>query len=98
MDRALALARSNKIVICQSYPVAGNVTERLFATASYLLVKGSATYLNLLASDAVALEFYPEYTLDLGRARGALPSGINALSNAVWGVYRRDYTKTASCS
>ena len=92
MDRALALARSKKIVICQTYPGVGNATERLFATASYLLVKGSATYLNLLASDAVALEFYPEYTLDLGGARGAMPAGINALSNAAWGVYRRDYT------
>ena len=92
MDRTLALVRSNKVLICQSYPGAGNATERMFATASYLLVKGSATYLNLLSTDAVALEYYPEYTLDLGGASGAVPSGIDALWNEAWGIYRRDYT------
>jgi len=92
MDRTLALVRSNKVLICQSYPAAGSATERMFATASYLLVKGSATYLNLLSTDAVALEYYPEYTLDLGGARGAQPTGIAILWNPAWGVYRRDYT------
>ena len=92
MDRTLALVRSNKVLICQSYPAAGSATERMFATASYLLVKGSATYLNLLSSDAVALEYYPEYTLDLGGARSVVPSGIAALWSPAWGVYRRDYT------
>ena len=92
MDRALTLVRSNKIVICQSYPAAGSARERMFATASYLLVKGSATYLNLLSGDSVALEFYPEYDLDLGGAGGAFPAGIDALWNASWGVFRRDYS------
>ena len=92
MNRALALVQSNKVLICQSYPAAGNATERLFATASYLLVKGGTTYLNLLSSAPVALEYYPEYTLDLGGARGAMPAGIDALWHAPWGVYRRDYT------
>lgn len=92
MNRALALVRSNQIVICQSYPAAGSAQERMFATASYLLVKGSATYLNLLSGDSVALEYYPEYTLELGGALGAFPSGINALWSADWGVFRRDYS------
>lgn len=92
MDRALALTRSNRILICQSYPAQGSATERLFATASYLLIKGQATYLNLLASDAVALEYYPEYTLDLGGARTPVATGIASLWHAGWGVYRRDYT------
>ena len=92
MDRALTLARSNKVVICQSYPAAGSAAERMFATASYLLLKGSATYLNLLSTDAVALEYYPEYTLDLGGARGAFPASANALWHAGWGVFRRDYS------
>ena len=91
IDRALALVRSNQIVICQSYPGAGNAQERMFATASYLLIKGNATYLNLLATDDVALEYYPEYTLDLGGARGAFPASASALWNAGWGVFRRDY-------
>ena len=92
MDRALALARSNKIAICQSYPAPDNARERMFATASYLLVKGSATYLNLLSSADVALEYYPEYALDLGGASGAFPSSIGALWHAGWGVFRRDYS------
>ncbi len=93
MDRALALTRSNKIVICQSYPAEDSARERMFATASYLLIKGSRTYLNLLSTDSVALEYYPEYTLDLGAAVGAVPSGIAALWHAGWGVFRRDYAK-----
>ena len=92
LDRALDLARSNKIVICQSYPAAGSARERMFAAASHLLVKGAATYLNLLSSEAVALEYYPEYDLDLGGAAGAFPSGIAALWHAAWGVFRRDYS------
>ena len=92
MDRALTLARSNKIVICQAYPGEGSAQERMFATTSYLLVKGSKTYLNLLVTSDVALEYYPEYEINLGGARGALPLGITALWNAAWGVYRRDYT------
>ena len=92
MDRALALARSNKIVICQSYPGAASGQERMFATASYLLVKGAKTYLNLLATDDVALEYYPEYDLDLGGATGVVPASAAALWHAPWGVYRRDYS------
>ena len=92
MDRALALVRSNKIVICQSYPSGRSLRERMFATASYLLIKGRATYLNLLATDDVALEYYPEYTVGLGWARGAFPAGVEALWRAEWGVYRRDYS------
>jgi poly(3-hydroxybutyrate) depolymerase len=92
MNRALDLARSNKIVICQSYPGAGDATERMFATGSYLLVKGTATYLNLLSTDAVALEYYPEYTLDLGAPVGGLPADMDACWEAAWGVFRRDYT------
>lgn len=91
VDRALALTRAGRILICQSYPEAGNARERMFATASYLLIKDRATYLNLLATDDVALEYYPEYMIDLGAARGAVPAGAGALWHAGWGVYRRDF-------
>jgi hypothetical protein len=91
-SRALELARQDKVVICQAYPAVSNYRERLFATASYLLVKGRRTYLNLLATDAVALEYYPEYTIDLGPALGPSPSLLDALWHAAWGVYRRDFT------
>ncbi len=92
MERVLELVRSNKIVICQSYPAEGNAQERMFATASHLLIKGARTYLNLLSTSDVALEYYPEYMIDLGGAIGALPGGIDALWDAGWGVYRRDYS------
>ena len=96
MDRALALSRGNKIVVCQSYPAPGSARERMFATASYLLVKGPATYLNLLSSDDVALEYYPEYTLDPGGALGAFPSGIESLRHVGWGVFRRDFSNAVA--
>ncbi|MBU1692334.1 MAG: putative glycoside hydrolase family 15 protein, partial [Verrucomicrobia bacterium] len=48
MDRALALVRTGKTVICQSYPDTSAYTDRMFAVASYLLIKGARTYLCLL--------------------------------------------------
>lgn len=92
IDRALALTRAGKIVICQSYPAAGSARERMFATASYLLIKGRATYLNLLSADDVALEYYPEYTIALGGAKGIFPASANTLWHADWSVFRRDYS------
>ena len=92
MNRALSLVRSNKIVICQSTPETGDTTNRMFATAAYLLIKGTRTYLNLLTTDDIALEYYPEYTVRLG---GALSNAAPAMTNlwhASWGVYRRNYT------
>ena len=91
MDRAIALVRSNKIVICQSYPETWDYTNRMFATASYLLIKGSRTYLSLLTTDDLVLEYYPEYTINLGGAASA-PTTIDDLWYESWGVYRRDYT------
>ncbi len=90
MDRALALVRSNKIVICQSYPDTGDRTGRMFAVASHLLIKGSRTYLALVTTEG--LEFYPEYTIRLGGATGGVPSSASSLWRAAWGVYRRDFT------
>lgn len=93
MNRAINLVRSNKIVICQSYPSQDNYTERMFALCSYLLIKGSQTYFNMLATDMVALEYYPEYRVSLGSAVIPTPSSLSALWHASWGVYRRDYAR-----
>lgn len=92
MNRAIVLARSNKVVIAQSYTGTANTANRMFALASYLLVRGSRTYFNLLTTGDVALEYYPEYTIDVGGPKGGMPSGIAALWHAGWGVYRRDFS------
>jgi hypothetical protein len=92
MTRALGLVRSNKIVICQSYPDTAAVSDRLFALASYLLIKGSRTYLCLLTTGDVALEYYPEYTLSLGGATAAPLAHVTNYFHAPWGVYRRAYS------
>lgn len=92
VDRALALVRTNAILICQSYPALDNYRERLFATATYLLIKGSTTYLNLLATGDVALEYYPEYDIPIQAPRSGPAPSSDALWHAPWGVFRRDYT------
>ena len=89
LDRALALVRSNKIVLCQSYTDTANYRDRMFAAASHLLIRGSRTYFCLVT--AGGLEFYPEYTLPLGAATAPPASGIAALWHAPWNVYRRDF-------
>lgn len=92
MNRALALARSNKVVLAQTYTGTANYSNRLFALASYLLVRGPHTYLNFLTSDSIALEYYPEYTVDTGAPLAPVPAGVTDLWHAGWGVYRRDFS------
>lgn len=91
MGRALGLSRSNKIVICQAYPSTYGYSDRMFATASYLLIRGKYTYLNLLSTSDVALEYYPEYDIPLGAALAPQPDSLDALYDPAWGVYRRDF-------
>ena len=88
-NQTLALVRRNKIVILQNYlPSVEDAARRRFLLASYLLVKGSRTYIMYLASSP--LEWYPEWELDLGAARKSAVT-LNDLS---WnGMYRRDFDK-----
>ncbi len=90
MERGMALVRSNKIVICQSYCDTLDYTGRMFATTAYLLIKGSRTYLNLLTVGEV-LEYYPEYTILLGPPSNSVPTRLSNLWHQAWGVYRRPY-------
>ncbi len=92
LNRALTLTRTNKIVICQSYPDTAAISDRLFALASYLLIKDRRTYLCLLTTGDVALEYYPEYTLALGGATAGPPAAVTSLFHAAWGVYRRAFS------
>jgi hypothetical protein len=91
MRRTADLARSNKVLLCQSYVGSeANYQARMFATASHLLIKGAHTYFFMLAGEG--LEYYPEYEVSLGGALAGLPSDFTNLWYPAWGVYRRDFT------
>ena len=47
MDRTLSEVRLGKVVICQSYPDPSDVQMRMFVLGSYLLFKGTHTFVNL---------------------------------------------------
>jgi len=89
MDRVLRLVRMNRIVIGQSYVSPGNLRARGFALASYLLVKGRRTLLNLESGGA---EWYPEYAIALGRARSAVQRSVVSL-RVPGGAYAREYER-----
>jgi hypothetical protein len=91
LNRELKLVTADKILIGQTYPQESDVSERTFILGTYLLVKGSHTYLNLETSGQP--EWFPEYGIDLGKATDALPQDISALWNAAWGVYVRHFEK-----
>jgi hypothetical protein len=86
MNRTLGLIRQGKAVIAQAYP--GDGRERLFALASYLLIKGNRTYLNLETSEEP--EWWPEYDIEIGSPLQGPVADIDDL--ATDGVYRRDFT------
>lgn len=102
MDRAMSLVNLNKILIVQSYPGAwgGFNFERQEILASYLLIKGKHTYINLMASAGAdpggqTLQWWPDYNIDLGAPTEALPhdNDINKLWNPNWHVFERRYEK-----
>lgn len=99
MDRVLGLATRDKVVIAQAYPRGdgspADVDDRLFTLASYLLVKGRRSYLNLETSRRV--EWWPEYDVDLGAYVDAPPARVDALLERADGVspglYVRRYAR-----
>jgi hypothetical protein len=78
MTRASALATAGKFIIVQSYP--STVADREFLIGTYLLLKGSHTFINLAGS---GVTYFPEYALDFG------PPMAPYYKNS--GVYRRDF-------
>jgi hypothetical protein len=90
MDRALALTRQDKIIIGQSYVESWDTQGRLFSLASYLLVKGSHSFINL--DTGLDPEWFPEYEVDIGTASQPPASTAASLLDPAWGVYRRDYS------
>jgi hypothetical protein len=88
MNRALSLTRLGHILIAQTYPGAADVQARMFALGSYLLTKGIHSFINL--DVGIQAQWFPEYGIDLGRARAAPARDVEALRNAT-GLYVRRF-------
>ncbi|HEY5373408.1 MAG TPA: putative glycoside hydrolase, partial [Polyangiaceae bacterium] len=89
-NELLKLAAADKIMILQSYLKATtDLSTRMYYLGNYLLVKGHHTYLDYF-SDGGALEWYPEWNLDLG---APLTTGATVSDLSKGGVYRRDFAK-----
>ncbi len=84
MNRAIPLAAAGKLIILQSYP--STVEDRDFLIGTYLLLKGTHTFINLAGS---GVNYLPEYALDLGAPIAALPADVAAYQTS--GAYRRDF-------
>jgi hypothetical protein len=85
MNRALELSRAGKFLIAQGYPK--SVDDRLFLLVSYLLIKGTRTFIN---SAGAGIHFFPEYELAIGRPLASLPDDI---AGYAWnGIYKREFT------
>ncbi len=87
MDRALSVVGSGRVLLAQAYPDVDDVQARLFVVASYLLVKGGRTFVNLEVAEEPT--WFPEYDLPLGPAVDPLPPSIEVLRDGE--VYVRRY-------
>ncbi len=88
MNRVLGLVRRGKIILAQSYLEAGDLTARMFVLGSYLLVKGSHTFVNMWIGSEP--QWFPEYGLDLGRPLATAPNTIGRLAIGQ-GLFERRY-------
>lgn len=89
LNRVLSLVNRGRAVIGQSYEV-DSPARRLFSLGSYLLIKGSRTYVNL--DTGLEPEWWPEYEIPIGSPTAPTPADMNGLFNATWGVYAREYS------
>ena len=87
MGRILNLTSQGKIVIGQSYIAGNNFDQRWFVVGSHLLTKGQHSYLNMFKNNS--LEWYPEYTVDLGAYDAPPVADLSEYWNSNWGVYQR---------
>jgi hypothetical protein len=90
MNRALGLVRRGRVVIAQSYLSPGDLRARTFVLSSYLLIKGSHTFLNMDIGQMP--QWFPEYGVRLGRALAPPPASVEALRTA-GGLYVRRYAR-----
>jgi len=90
MDRVLGLVRRGRVILAQSYLDASDLRARGFVLGSYLLVKGTHTFVNMdIGQEA---QWFPEYGVDLGPALAPPPARIDALRTA-GGVYVRSFAR-----
>lgn len=87
MNRVLGLVVQDKVIIGQSY-VSGD-QERMFVLGTYLLVKGTQTFLNIVQGEGP--EWYPEYDIRTGAPTQSAGSDIANLYDPVKQVYRRTF-------
>lgn len=87
LDRMLAATRRGQAIIAQTY--VDGARERLFTLGSYLLIRGSRTYLNFETSDAP--DWWPEYDVPIGTALAPPAVSLDALAAGVPGVYTRGF-------
>ncbi len=88
MDRILGLVRRGRIILAQSYLGPGDMTARGFVLGSYLLVKGSHTFINMdIGQEA---QWFPEYGIDLGPALAPPPRSVDDLRTS-GGLYLRRF-------
>ena len=89
MNRVLSLVRRGKVILAQSYLGPSDMTARGFVLGSYLLIKGSHTFVNMWIG--AEPQWFPEYGVDLGAPLGPLPENIGSL--LIGGVYERAYQR-----
>jgi Hypothetical glycosyl hydrolase family 15 len=90
MDRVLGLVRRGRVILAQSYLGASDAVARGFVLGSYLLVKGSHTFLNMDIGSVP--QWFPEYGVDLGAASGPVPASIDAQRER-GGLYVRSFAR-----
>lgn len=93
MERALALSAAGKLLILQTEQI--DDRHRAFLLASYYLLQGRRTYLNVISGDSRGMYWWPEYSLDLGEPLAAVGplAAYDAADGAVDQVYRRDFSR-----
>lgn len=91
MNRILNLTNRGKILLLEPSTDANNLVNRMWLMGCYFLTKGEKTFITMLGTGNLNLEYYPEYTLNLGSYVGSVATNIDSLYDASWGVYRRDF-------
>jgi hypothetical protein len=86
VNRVLGAVRRGQAILAQTY-VTG-VKDRMFALGSYLLIKGSRTYLNIETGGTP--EWWPEYDVPIGAALALPPASIEELEQAP-GLFLRTF-------